>query len=91
MENVNRERFERLLGFVSTHVNGKYTFFYESGMRSDAVFDSIYNSDNRLDEDDENYEEYKCISFKDISNGMLFEINYRQMPSMAFCDGEIIY
>ena len=75
----------------SHKVSGKYTFFYETEKSYDAVFDSIYDSDNSLDEDAEEYAEYKCISFKDISNGILFEINYRQMPSRAICDGEIIY
>ena len=91
MENIYQGRFKKLLAFVNTHVNGKYTFFYETGRSYDAVFDSIYDSDNSLDEDAEEYVEYKCISFKDISNGMLFEINYQQIPSRAICDGEIIY
>ncbi len=91
MESVNRDCFEKLLVFVNSHVNGKYAFSYDTGKSCDAVFDSVYDSDNGLDADDEEYEEYKCISFKDISSGMLFEINYRQIPSMAICDGEVIY
>ena len=91
MESINRERFEKLLMFVSSHVNGKFTFLNEAGKSYNAVFDSVYDSDNSFDKEEEQYEDYKCISFKDISNGILFEINYRKMPAKAFCNGEKIY
>ncbi len=90
MDCDNSNRFEKLLAYVNSHVNGKYTLFYESAKRTDSVFDSVYESDNGFDKDEEEYEEYKCISFKNISDGILFEVNYRQMPSKVVCDGEII-
>ena len=91
MDCDNGNRFEKLLAYVQSHANGKYTLFYEREKRIDSVFDSVYESDNGFEPDEDEYEEYNCISFKNISNGILFEVNYRQMPSKAICDGETIY
>ncbi|MCR5303549.1 MAG: hypothetical protein K6E33_03225 [Lachnospiraceae bacterium] len=91
MANVNLERFEALLSFIHSHINGKYTLYDNEGKSVEAVYDTDYESDNGLDEDEEGYEEYQCIAFKRISDGDLFEVNYHQIPVKAVCDGEVIY
>ena len=91
MENINLERFQTLLEFTHSHINGKYTLYDHEGRSVEAVYDTDYESDNGLDEDEEGYEEYQCIAFKRISDGTLFEVNYHQIPIKAVCDEELIY
>lgn len=91
MTNINIERFQILLKHTHTHANGKYTLFDNNGNSAEAVYDTDYESDNGLEEDEEGYEEYQCIAFKRISDGTLFEVNYHQIPIKAICDGEVIY
>lgn len=91
MANINMERFGTLLKFTHSHINGKYTLYDNEGKFVEAVYDTDYESDNGLDEDEEGYEEYHCIAFKRISDGGLFEVNYHQIPIKAVCDGEVIY
>ncbi|MCF0229739.1 MAG: hypothetical protein HUJ76_08640 [Parasporobacterium sp.] len=91
MTNINMDRFDTLLRFTHSHSNGKYTLFDNMGKSVEAVYDTDYESDNGLDEDEEGYEEYQCIAFKCISDGSLFEVNYHQIPVKATCDGEVIY
>lgn len=91
MTNINLERFKTLLKYTHSHICGKYTLFDKDGKSVDAVYDTDYESDNGLDEDEEGYEEYHCIAFRRISDGCLFEVNYHQIPVKAICDGEVIY
>lgn len=84
--------FRRLLAYAHAFSNGKYTLYDNEGKSVEAVYDTDYESDNGLDEDEEEgYEEYHCIAFKRISDGGLFEVNYHQIPVKAVCDGEVIY
>lgn len=87
----NQKMFNRLLAYVHAFSNGKYTLYDNEGKSVEAVYDTDYESDNGLDEDEEGYEEYQCIAFKRISDGGLFEVNYHQIPVKAVCDGEVIY
>lgn len=91
MSKINQERFETLLVFVHSYVNGKYKLYDKEGKFVEAVYDTDYESDNGLDEDKDGYEEYQCIVFKRIDNGRLFEINYHKIPVKAECDGKTIY
>lgn len=68
----NMERFETLLKFTHSHFNGKYTLYDNEGKSVEAVYDTDYESDNGLDEDEEGYEDYHCIAFKRISDGIIF-------------------
>ena len=87
----NQEMFHRLFAYVHAFSNGKYTLYDKDGKSVEAVFDTDYESDNGLDEEEEGFEEYSCIAFKRISDGELFEVNYHQIPVKAVCDGEVIY
>ena len=90
MNNTDQEIFNRLLAYVRAHSNSKYTFIDEKKKAVDSVFDAVYESDNGLEEYEDGYESYQCISFKAISDGMLFEINKYHIPMKAFCDGKEI-
>ena len=87
----NQEMFRRLLAYARAFSNGKYTLYDNEGKSVEAVYDTDYESDNGLDEDEEGYKAYHCIAFKRISDGGLFEVNYHQIPVKAICDGEVIY
>ena len=91
MIEINKQRFELLLQHTHTHVNGKYVLYDNTGKSVEAVYDTDYESDNGLDEDEECYEEFQCIAFKRISDGGLFEVNYHQIPVKVECDGKRIY
>ena len=90
MDNANLEKFEILLNYAHSHINGLYTFCYNK-KNIEAVFDTDYESDNGLDVDEDEYEEYQCMAFKRISDGSLFEVNYHQLPDKVVCDGEVIF
>ena len=89
--NINKERFSIMLENVHLNENGLYELFDNNGRSVEAVYDTDYESDNGLDEDEEGYEEYQCIVFKRISDGSLFEINYHDIPIKVICDKKIIY
>lgn len=87
----NKEMFTRLLAYAHAFCNGKYTLYDYTGKSVETVYDTDYESDNGLDEDEEGYEEYHCILFKRISDGHLIEVNYHQIPAKVECDGNVIY
>lgn len=91
MAEINKQRFEILLQHTHAYANGKYVLYDNTGKSVEAVYDTDYESDNGLDEDEEGYEEYQCIAFKRISDGGLFEVNYHQIPVKVECDGKQIY
>ena len=91
MENINEKRFELLLICTHQHPDGKYVLYDNSGRSVEAVYDTDYESDNGLDEDEEGYEEFQCIAFQRINDGSLFEVNYHQIPVKATCDDEDVY
>ena len=45
MANINLERFETLLQFTHSHINGKYTLYDNEGKSVEAVYDTDF--DNR--------------------------------------------
>lgn len=87
----NKERFGILLHYVHAHRNGKYVLYDNNERFVEVVYDTDYESDNGLDEDEKEYEEYQCIAFKRIDNGNLLEVNYQQIPIKVICDGENVY
>ncbi len=55
-----------------------------------AKVDCFYETDNGLELDDPNYEEYNAIAFENIETGELFEVNYLNLPQKVYYGGEQI-
>ena len=91
MENINKKRFNLLLTFTHQHPNSKYILYDNLERSVEAVYDTDYESDNGLDEDEDSYEEFQCIVFQRIDDGSLFEVNYHQIPIKVTCDGNDVY
>lgn len=91
MNEININRFDVLLTYVHSHENGVYTLYDINNNYIEAFYETDYESDNGLDEDDNRYEEYQCIAFRRLSDGVMFEVNYHNIPIKALCDGETVY
>ena len=76
-----------MLTYLHEHENAVYALSL-AGEKILAYYDTDFESDNGLDEDEQGYEEYHCIVFKKVSDGALFEITYHSLPEMV-CDGNI--
>ena len=77
--------------YVHLHSAGAYCLFDNKGKCVEALYDTDYESDNGMDEDEEGYEEFQCILFKRISDGCLFEVNYHKITVRVICDSEVVY
>lgn len=86
---LSAERFIKLLRYLHNNENAVYKLVFESNEIL-AYYDTDYESDNGLDEDEEGYEEYQCIVFKKVNDGTLFEITYHNLPLRILCDKEFI-
>jgi hypothetical protein len=84
-------RFWDFLLFVHEHTRNSYKFLSQDKSVINALFDTACESDNCLDEDDPNYEEYWILVFQNVENKQLFEINYHNMPVEVYCDGERVF
>ena len=82
------EEFCNFAKFVDMHTKGSYRLRFNDNSIINCVFDTDCESDNCLDLDDPNYEEYWMIVFRDIATNELFEVNYHNMPVEIWCDGE---
>lgn len=81
-------KFYNFLCFVEKHTHSNYRLVFEDKSVIKCTFDTDCESDNCLDLDDPNYEEYWMIVFKNLATGKLFEVNYHNMPIEVWCDGE---
>ena len=91
MSYLNQKHFEILLTYTHEHPNGRYILLDNDGEQVEAMYDTDYESDNGLDENEEGYEEYHCILFQRISDQSLFEVNYHFIPIHVICDGMTVY
>jgi hypothetical protein len=91
MAELNISRFEFLLNYVHEHSEGTYCLYDNEGQFIEAVYDTDYESDNGMDEDEDGYEEFQCILFRRISDGSLFEVNYHKIPVKVIFNGNVLY
>ncbi len=82
MLNKNEEgKFKDLMIYLHEHSNDEiYKLVFADGRIINANYDTDYDYDNELESDDENYEEFYMIVFKNIENNELFEFHYADMP-----------
>ena len=57
----------------------------------ECTFDTAYESDNNLEENDPNYEEYFALCFRNNISNQLFEVNYLNLPDLVYVDDNLIY
>ncbi len=87
----SKENFKQLLFTTYKKPKGKYKFIDASGQNIIASFVTDYETDNGLELEDPNYEEFYGIAFKNEETGSCFEVNYHNLPIAAFCDHKPIY
>lgn len=81
-------RFDAFYNYVYEHKDAIYTFLFPDGTEEKGVYFTSYETDNNLELDDPNYEEFWGIAFKDVITGKCFEITYYNLPEAVFCDGK---
>ena len=88
--------FTKLLHFINEKYDAnivfdlEFKFIYETETIT-AKYDTMYESDNGLEDDEEGYEEYNAIAFLNIETDELFEINYLNLPKSIICgDVEVL-
>ena len=85
--------FYKVLTFITekwkegTISNLLFTLLYDN-KNITAKFDTMYESDNGLEEDEKDYEEFNVILFEDQETKTLFELTYNSMPKEIYC-GEL--
>lgn len=84
-------RFWDFFCFAGEHKSCSYKFVFADGSVINALYDTACESENCLDEDDPNYEEYWILVFQNVENKQLFEINYHNMPVEVYCDDERVF
>ena len=82
--------FLTLLRFISEKYDANVVFDLEFTLIYDdktisAKYDTMYETDNGLEEDEEGYEEYNAIAFLNLETGELFEVNYLNLPKSIMC------
>ena len=72
-----------MLTYLHEHENAVYALSF-AGEKILTYYDTDFESDNGLDEDEQGYEEYHCIVFKKVSDGTLFEVTYHNFPEAVY-------
>lgn len=75
---------------IIKHKNNQFIFMYDK-KRILCTFDTAYETDNCLEENDLNYEEYFALCFNNDENNQLFEVNYHNVPDLVYVNEELIY
>ena len=91
MLNINEEKsFDKLFDFFLKNRNALCNLVFLDGKRLTAKFDTSYESDNELELDDPNYEEFDSIVMRNEETGKLFEFNHHNMPIEVYSEGRRI-
>ncbi|MDO5297057.1 MAG: hypothetical protein Q4F00_10605 [bacterium] len=83
--------FQLLYSCTHNNMRARYTFFDAEGNSLTAYWYTDYETDNGLELDDPNYEEYYAIAFQNADTKEYFEISYHNLPASVLCDGEKLY
>ena len=85
-----KQIMEKLFLSINNNANQIYVLTYSNGNVVEAQVDTCYETDNGLEDDDPNYEEYHACAMKivkvivdknkKLQEGDLIEINYRNYP-----------
>ncbi len=85
-----RRIMENLFLSINNNANQIYVLTYSNGDVIEAQVDTCYETDNGLEDDDPNYEEYHACAMrivkiivdknKNFKEGNLLEINYHNYP-----------
>ena len=69
------------------HIRSKLRLIFADKSEINCTYFTSCESDNCLDLEDPNYEEYWIIVFRNTATNELFEVNYHNMPVEVWCDG----
>ena len=88
--NIEKKVMENLFLSISDNVNQRYVLTYSDGNVIEAQVDTCYETDNGLEMEDLNYEEYHACAMRivkviedkngSLKEGSLIEINYHNYP-----------
>lgn len=94
---MNRAKLEKyvveLCRYGERYIHDVFDFYLDKNTMIQARFDDAYDSDNCLDEEDENYDEFLELLFVPINtatNGFLI-VNYHTLPYKVVHNGEVVY
>lgn len=91
---INRDEkqfFDKLYKFVHEHVTEIYDIYFDEETNQKAVFETDYETDNGLELEDKNYEEYCEMLFKSSDGKGYIIINYHTLPYKVVCNGFVVY
>lgn len=88
--NSEKQIMEKLFLSINNNNNQIYILIFSNGDVAEAQVDTCYETDNGLDDDDPDYEEYHACAMKivkiivdkneNLEEGNLIEINYHNYP-----------
>jgi len=82
--------FRYMLDIFKNRLSHNFTFIYKD-KNIKAIVDTMYDSDNCLDLDDPDYEEYNAIAFENLETKELFEMGYMNMPEEIYDNDKLIF
>lgn len=83
-------KFWNFRGLVENHRRSKFRLIFADKTEVQCTYFTSCESDNNLELDDPNYEEFWIIVFRKINSDETFEINFHNMPVEVWCDGRKI-
>lgn len=83
--------FSTLLRFINKKYDENAVFDLEFKLIYDnetitAKYDTMYETDNGLEDYEDGYEEYNAIAFLNLETNELFEVNYLNLPNSIICN-----
>ena len=82
------EQFDKLYSYVVANPKASYEITFDDNSTITAFFDTAYETDNSLEMEDPNYEEFWALLF--TSEDKAYEITYKNMPAHVTSEGNIV-